>query len=45
MESAPIADAGAPTLAETGIVLIARWAGAADGLLERLIDVRRFPKG
>lgn len=30
--------AGAPTLAETGIVLQARLGKAADGLLERLLD-------
>jgi ribonuclease VapC len=30
--------AGAPTLAETGIVLQARLGAGADGLLERLLD-------
>ncbi len=48
MESAPTAAAGAPTLAETGIVLTARLGRLADGLLERLIDeleIREIPFG
>lgn len=36
--AAPVAAAGAPTLAETGIVLSARLGDAAEGLLERLLD-------
>ena len=48
LESAQIAAAGAPTLAETGIVLSARLGGLADGLLERLIDeldIQEIPFG
>ncbi len=48
MESAAIAAAGAPTLAETGIVLSARLGGLADGILERLIDeleIQEIPFG
>jgi len=48
MENAPIAAAGAPTLAETGIVLSARLEELADGLLERLIDeleIQEIPFG
>ncbi len=48
MESAAIAAAGAPTLAETGIVLSARLGELADGLLERLIDeleIQEIPFG
>ncbi len=48
MESAPIAAAGAPTLAETGIVLSARLGELAHGLLERLIDeleIQEIPFG
>ena len=40
--------AGAPTLAETGIVLSARLGAAADGLLERLLDefgIQEIPFG
>src|SRR5690606_2465671 len=36
--AAPAVAAGAPTLAETGIVLQARLGGAADGMIERLLD-------
>lgn len=36
--SAQAVAAGAPTLAETGIVLYARMGARADGLLERLLD-------
>ena len=48
MESAPIAAAGAPTLAETGIVLSARLGELAVGLLERLLDeleIQEIPFG
>lgn len=48
MENAPIAAAGAPTLAETAIVLSARLGDLADGLLERLIDeldIQEIPFG
>ena len=48
MENAPIAAAGVPTLAETGIVLSARLEELADGLLERLIDeleIQEIPFG
>ena len=48
MESAPLAAAGAPTLAETGIVLSARLRELAHGLLERLIDeleIQEIPFG
>ena len=48
MENAAIAAAGAPTLAETGIVLSARLGELADGLLERLIDeleIQEIPFG
>jgi ribonuclease VapC len=38
LESAPARAAGAPTLAETGIVLHARLGDAAAGLLERMLD-------
>ena len=38
MQEAPAVAAGAPTLAETGIVLQARLGSAADGVLERLLD-------
>ena len=38
LRSAPAVAAGAPTLAETGVVLAARLGAAADGLLERLLD-------
>ena len=40
--------AGTPTLAETGIVLSARLAAAADGMLERLLDefaIQEIPFG
>jgi len=40
--------AGTPTLAETGIVLSARLGGAAQGLLERLLDefsIQEIPFG
>ncbi len=36
--SAEVVAAGAPTLAETGIVLQARLGKSADGLLERMLD-------
>ena len=48
MEGATTAAAGAPTLAETGIVLSARLGELADGLLERLIDeleIQEIPFG
>ena len=48
MESAPIAAAGAPTLAETGIILSARLGEVAVGLLERLLDeleIQEIPFG
>ena len=48
MESAPMAAAGAPTLAETGIVLSARLGEVAVGLLERLLDeleIQEIPFG
>ncbi len=48
MESAPMAAAGAPTLAETGIVLSARLGELAVGLLERLLDeldIQEIPFG
>ena len=48
MESAVALAAGAPTLAETGIVLTARLGAAADGLLERLLDefeIQEIPFG
>ena len=48
MESAPTTAAGAPTLAETGIVLSARLGELADELLERLIDeleIQEIPFG
>ena len=48
MENAPIAAAGAPTLAETGIVLCARLEVLAEGLLVRLIDeleIQEIPFG
>jgi ribonuclease VapC len=38
IRSASVVAAGAPTLAETGIVLQGRLGAAADGLLERLLD-------
>lgn len=38
IETAPAVGAGAPTLAETGIVLTARLGDRAHGLLERLLD-------
>jgi ribonuclease VapC len=38
MEEAAAVAAGAPTLAETGIVLQARLGTAADGMLERLLE-------
>ena len=48
MESAPTTAAGAPTLAETGIVLSARLGEVAAGLLERFIDeleIQEIPFG
>ncbi|NJD10530.1 MAG: type II toxin-antitoxin system VapC family toxin [Gemmatimonadetes bacterium] len=48
LQSAAAAVAGAPTLAETGIVLTARLGAAADGLLERLLDefeIQEMPFG
>ncbi len=48
MESAAVAAAGAPTLAETGIVLSARLGELAVGLLERLLDeleIQEIPFG
>lgn len=38
MEQAPVRAVGAPTLAETGIVLHARLGEKAHGMLERLLD-------
>lgn len=38
MRAAPVLAAGAPTLAETGIVLHARLGEASRGLLERFLD-------
>jgi ribonuclease VapC len=38
LEDADAVAAGAPTLAETGIVLHARLGAAADGMLERMLD-------
>ncbi len=38
VQSAAVAAAGAPTLAETGIVLHARLGPSSQGLLERLLD-------
>ena len=48
LASADAVAAGAPTLAEAGIVLSARLGSAADGLLERLLDefgVQEIPFG
>jgi len=48
LQSAGAVAAGAPTLAETGIVLTARLGPAADGLLERLLDeleIQEIPFG
>lgn len=48
IQNAPGVAAGAPTLAETGIVLQARLGSPADGLLERLLDelcVQEIPFG
>ena len=48
MESADAVAAGAPTLAETGIVLAARLGPRGDGILERLLDelgVQEVPFG
>lgn len=48
IEAAPGVVVGAPTLAETGIVLQARLGGDADGLLERMLDeldVQELPFG
>jgi len=48
IEAAPGVAVGAPTLAETGIVLQARLGGNADGLLERMLDeldVQELPFG
>lgn len=38
LQAADVAAAGAPTLAETGIVLHARLGEASRGLLERILD-------
>ena len=38
IEAAPVVAAGAPTLAETGIVLDARLGTASHGMLERILD-------
>jgi len=48
IQAAPGVAVGSPTLAETGIVLRARLAGNADGLLERMLDeldVQELPFG
>ncbi len=48
METAPVVAVGAPTLAETGIVLHARLGDAATGLLERILDelqIQEIPFG
>ena len=48
IEGAPFAAAGAPTLAETGIVLSVRLGESAHGLLERLLDelqIQEIPFG
>jgi len=38
IEAAPVVAVGAPTLAETGIVLEARLGTASHGMLERMLD-------
>jgi ribonuclease VapC len=38
VEAAPVVAAGAPTLAETGILLEARLGAASHGMLERILD-------
>jgi ribonuclease VapC len=48
LAAAPVVAAGAPTLAEAGIVLTARLGPAADGVLERLLDefgIQEIPFG
>ena len=48
LADADAAAAGTPTLAETGIVLHARLGGAADGMLERMLDelaIQEIPFG
>jgi ribonuclease VapC len=48
LDAAPVVAAGAPTLAETAIVLSARLGERAAGLLERLLDelgVQEVPFG
>lgn len=48
LEASEALAAGAPTLAETGIVLTARLGPAASGLLERLLDefgIQEIPFG
>jgi ribonuclease VapC len=48
LRTAGVAAAGAPTLAETGLVLHARLGAKADGLLERMLDefgVQEIPFG
>jgi ribonuclease VapC len=48
MTEVPLVAAGAPTLAETGIVLHARLGDTSRGLLERILDeleIREIPFG
>lgn len=48
LEEAPVVAAGAPTLAETGILLYGRLGAASDGLLERLVEelgIQEIPFG